>query len=448
MTIAAFCLGLAIGIAFSLWRQNRLYGQLRQLLGLLPTDAAKISLPLVSQLRRGIAQVNQYQQELEAELEFKEKLLEVAPIGYLQVDEENQLVWCNEPARQMLQIHRWEPAKRRLLLELVRSYELDQLIEQTRHQQQPSQQEWVFHPACADAAAMGEVRSLTLRAYCYPLLQGQVSVFLENRQPLVQLHQSRDAFVSDLAHEIRTPLTSIRLVAETLVTRLQLPMSRWVEQMLQETNRLINLVQDWLELSQLETDPNKHLAVKPVELYSLIHRVWQTLEPLARQKQLSLTYCGADSLWLRADESRLTQVFVNLFHNSIKYSPLQASIRVEVNVLSGEDTGILPVRQGVEINIIDSGPGFASGDLPRVFERLYRGDPSRAQPSKSSDVGSELRSPSISEGDSPISSGSGLGLAIVKQIIQAHGGLVKASNHPETGGACLEIQLPSEYVNP
>jgi two-component system phosphate regulon sensor histidine kinase PhoR len=448
MTIAAFCLGLAIAIAFSLWRQHRLYRQLRQVLGLLPRDAAEISLPLVSQLRRGIAQLNQYQQELEAELEFKEKLLEVAPIGYLQVDEENQLVWCNEPARQMLQIQRWEPAKTRLLLELVRSYELDQLIEQTRHQQQPSQQEWVFHPACADAASMGEVRSLTLRAYCYPLLEGQVSVFLENRQPLVQLHQSRDAFVSDLAHELRTPLTSIRLVAETLVDRLQPPMSRWVEQMLQETNRLSNLVQDWLELSQLETDPHKHLTPKPVELHSLIQRVWQTLEPLARQKELSLTYCGADSLWLKADESRLTQVFVNLFHNSIKYSPLKSSIRVEVTLLSGEDTSLSPVREGVEINIIDSGPGFASGDLPHVFERLYRGDPSRAQPPKSSDVGEDLRSPSVSEGDSPISSGSGLGLAIVKQIIHAHGGLVKASNHPETGGACLEIKLPSEYVNP
>jgi hypothetical protein len=67
-------------------------------------------------------------------------------VGYLQVDEENRLLWCNEQARQLLQIDRWEPGQLRLLLELVRSYELDQLIEQTRYRQQPDIREWVFHP--------------------------------------------------------------------------------------------------------------------------------------------------------------------------------------------------------------------------------------------------------------------------------------------------------------
>ena len=83
------------------------------------------------------------------------------------------------------------------------------------------------------------------------------------------------------------------------------------------------------------------------------------------------------------------------------------------------------------INIIDSGSGFASADLPYVFNRIYRGDTSRQRPHYMQ-IEEELST----------NQGSGLGLAIVKQIIQAHGGSVSAQNHPETGGAWLQIKLP------
>lgn len=427
MTFFAFLLGLGLGIGGWFWQQNQLNRKLRQMLDWSQADEAEVSLPLVSQLRRKIAQANQQCLDLEAQLRFQEHILQVAPVGYLQVDEENQLLWWNQQARQLLQVQRWEPGQVRLLLELVRSYELDQLIEQTRHKQRPSVKEWVFHPACSDAAAMGGVRSLALQAYSWPLPKGQVGVFLENQQPLLELSQSHQRWVSDLAHELRTPLTSIRLVAEALHSRLEPPWSRWVDQLLPETNRLISLVQNWLELSQLEVDSSKSLKCKSLELRSLIFSVWQTLEPLAKQKQLTLIYSGADTVWIKADESRLYRVFLNLFDNSIKYSSAEAAIRVEVNLLPKEDA-----PEQVHIDIIDSGSGFLEADIPHVFERLYRGDPSRArQPSTGS---SEEVTVSLTPG-------SGLGLAIVRQIVLAHGGTVKASNHPE-GGAWLEIELP------
>jgi len=93
-----------------------------------------------------------------------------------------------------------------------------------------------------------------------------VGVFLENRQPLVDLSQTRDRWVSDLAHELRTPLTSIRLVVETLQEQLQPPIRQWIDRLLPEVDRLINLVQSWLELSQLEANPSKQLNCQPVEL--------------------------------------------------------------------------------------------------------------------------------------------------------------------------------------
>lgn len=449
MTLLAFLLGLALGIGFWLWQRQRLQRQLKQMLGVLQTDASSTAMSVVSRLRQEITQANEHRSQLEERLQTWRRLLEVAPLGYLQVDEENRLLWCNEQARHLLQIDRWEPRQLRLLLELVRSYELDQLIEQTRHQQKPTIQEWVFHPPCLDGEAMGEVRSLTLRASSWPLPHGDVGVFLENRQPLIELAQSRNQWFSDLAHELRTPLTSIRLVAEALQGRLENPARRWVEQLLQETNRLINLIQNWLELSNLEKNPSKSLTYQSLELRSLIQSAWQTLEPLAQQKQLCLAYVGPDTLWIRADEARLTQVFLNLFDNSIKHSHRQGTIRVEVTateapVLDSEGTvDSLPFSNAsdqpdgdaspslIQIDMIDAGSGFADSDLPHVFKRLYRGDPSRQKSQGTSEPFTLVGS-----------SGSGLGLSIIQQIIQAHGGTVHARNHPETGGAWLQIKLP------
>ena len=423
MTLLAFFLGLAIGIGFWFWQKSQLNKKLLFLLRTFQSEDKEISLPILPRLRREFAIQQQQRQELQAQLQNWQHLLEIAPLGYLQVDEENQLLWCNEQARQLLGLERWEPGQVRLLLELVRSYELDYLIEQTRERQQPEVREWVFHPPCADAAAMSGLRSLTLRAFSWPLSEGQVGVFLENRQPLVDLSQASDRWVSDLAHELRTPLTSIRLVVENLQAQLELPMRGWVERLVPEVDRLIKLVQTWLELSQLEAKPSKQLSYKPVELRSLIQSVWHTLEPLAQPHHLSLTYSGPE-ICLKADESRLYRMFLNLLDNSIKYSPFQGTIRVAVNLLPSQDA-----PKQVQINIIDSGPGFPEADLPHVFERLYRGDSARA------------RQP-VSLEASPVSTGSGLGLAIVRQIILSHGGSVKARNHPETGGAWLQVEIP------
>ena len=444
MTIIAFLLGLAIGIGLWFWRRTLWHRQMQQILDLLETGGAEgTSLPIASRLRMGISLVKQQRQNQEILLQSWRQLLELAPIGYLHIDEENQLIWCNHQARQLLQIYRWESAQVRLLLEVVRSFELDQLIEETRQREQKCELEWLFHPAYKEATQFNQKRSpispepqvfskssntaIALKAYTVPLPHGQVGVFIENRQPLVELSQSRDRWVSDLAHELRTPLTSIRLVTENLQGRLQPPFSRWVEQMLPEINRLISLVQDFLELTHLEQNPSKYLHLTPVDLGELVDSVWQKLEPLTTQKELSLLKIQSKEIVLYADYARLTQVFLNLFDNSIKYSPIAGTIRCEINLLPNEDTAEI-----IQINIIDSGNGFAEPDLPYVFDRLYRGEPSRYR--QPLDAGSS--------NSASVSTGSGLGLAIVKQIILAHDGSIQAKNDPQTGGAWLQIELP------
>ncbi|MEH1888138.1 MAG: ATP-binding protein [Nostoc sp.] len=432
MLLLGFFLGLAVGIGFWVWQQVQLNRYLGRLLRPLTSHSDKMGLLLFPALRQEIAMVKQQRQDLQQSLQTYQDLLDFAPVGYLQVDEENQLLWCNQQAQEILYLQGWQPEQVRLLLELVRSYELDHLIEQTRDRQKPQTREWIFHPSCDDAAEMATIKSLALRASSLPLPNGQVGVFLENRQPLLDINQIRDRSFSDLAHELRTPLTSIRLVVETLQTRLEPPLNRWVNRLMQEVDRLINLVQSWLELTQMEANPNMQLQAKAVELRSLIASVWETLEPLAQRQHLSLAYSGPENLWIKADEARIYQVFLNLLDNSIKYSLPGTSIHVETKILSTKDNDrASPI---LEINLIDSGVGFSEADLPHVFERFYRGDKARTHsPQDGNSIGAIV--------------GNGLGLAIVEQILLAHGGSIKAMNHPETGGAWMQLQFHEVMAN-
>ena len=433
-----FAGGLLMGLLLGYWQkrssQKKLHQLLKELSGQSPEN---ISLPLSNRLRREMLRIQAHADQLQTQLELWQDLLEVAPIGYIQVDQENQLLWCNQQARQLLRLDRWQRGQTRLLLELVRSYELDQLIEQTRNSQQPQIREWVFQTTDFSDNSRNEPStqnctiSIALKGSSYPLPEDQVCVFLENQQPLVELSQQSDRLFSDLTHELRTPLTSIRLVAEALQTRLHPPERDWVEQMLQEANRLIRLIEDWLEISQLEKRPQQNLKTEYFALHSLITSAWETLKPLADQKQLQFMYQGEPDLFITADHSRLTQVFLNLFDNAIKYSPAKSKIWVHVILLASYR--INQPEDWVQINVIDHGSGLSKTDVLRVFDRLYRGDEI---------LGEKQESPELSTTGFQ-SSGTGLGLSITRQIILAHGGRIQAKNHPDTGGAWLQIELPN-----
>ncbi|MBU7586216.1 MAG: PAS domain-containing sensor histidine kinase [Nostoc sp. TH1S01] len=434
MFLLGLILGLAVGIGFWIWQQiqlNRYLGRVLQPY----SSSTDLALPLLPRLRQEIKTLQQQRQDLQQSLQTYQDLLDFAPIGYLQVDEENQLLWCNQQARETLYLQRWQPGQVRLLLELVRSYELDRLVEQTRDRQKPQTKEWLFHPSSDNPAELPTIKSMTLRASGLPLPNGQVAIFLENRQPLLDVNQKRDRSFSDLAHELRTPLTSIRLVAETLQHRLEPPLNRWVDRLMQEVDRLISLVQGWLELTQIEANPKMQLHLEPVEVRSLITSVWETLEPLAQRQHLSLHYSGPEDIWVKADQARIYQVFLNLLDNSIKYSSPSTNIQVEAKIKFSEDhhqnNSISPF---LEINLIDSGTGFSEADLPHIFERFYRGDKARTHsPLQDNSIGSIV--------------GNGLGLAIVRQILLAHGGSIKAMNHPQTGGAWMQLTLPEVVAN-
>ncbi|NJN86950.1 MAG: HAMP domain-containing histidine kinase [Leptolyngbyaceae cyanobacterium SL_7_1] len=430
---------------------------MRTLLSHLRSDGADASLLSVSQLSLAIARQQQIHQQLQQQLESYRQILYSAPLGYLQLDDENRLIWCNLAARALLEINRDYTAHTpRLLLELVRSYELDALIEETRSSEKPQRHDWVFYPVSPDPTQLSQQQPCALRGYGFPLLAGQVGIFLENRQEAVTLTQQRDRWASDVAHELKTPLTSIRLVAETLHSRLDPPLQGWVERLINETIRLSNLVQDLLDLSQIDLGYNQSLDLKIVNLSELVASAWLNLEPLTRKKQLHLDYQGPTDLLIQVDEARLYRVLINLLDNSIKYSPPWQTVRVQN---FDRSSGRKQLRSSSAGASRGNRPRsrFPDEALPYVFERFYRADPARSQrliqnpyqscPLVSSEEANSGPVKDIAEHYTPSPelhprNSSGLGLAIVKQIVEAHGGSVHAQNHPETGGAWIEVLLP------
>ncbi|MGQ9865919.1 MAG: sensor histidine kinase [Pseudanabaenaceae cyanobacterium] len=343
--------------------------------------------------------------------------LTAAPIGYLEVDADNRLVRCNDQGRSLLGVDSAEEG--RLLLQSIRSYELDRLIAETRQLGRSLQRQWTFRRVTPDPLHPVAPKDIPLRGTSLVLPGGHIGIFLEDRAAEVAFLAQRDRWTSDMAHELKTPLTSMRLVTEMLQSKSPAELHPWFERLLAEVSRLTDLVHDLLELSKLDTQTPLLLRQGILDLVATVREAWQSLEPLARAKNVRLLCEGAERVWVRGDASRLHRLFLNLLDNALAYSPPSQVIWVQV----------APVDDlTVQVDVVDAGPGFPPESLPRVFERFFRADPSRTRGERSG--------------------GSGLGLAITQQIVQAHQGEIVARNHPETGGAWLQVRLPIRCAEP
>lgn len=439
VAVIAYLMGLLTGVLLMAWHWRR---QKRRLLVLTQTHSWQAALGRLHQLLTDQPQQQLQLDDLGHSRDTLEQILQAAPVGYLQVDDENQLIWCNHEASRLLRINQplTGPVPRpRLLLEVARSYELDALIDQARQTQTPCRQEWMLYQISPDPMHPKDAPTYPLRGYALPLKQGQVGVFLENRQEAALLTQQRDRWTSDVAHELRTPLTSIRLVAETLQSRVDPEQRSWLDRLVNETIRLGNLVEDLLKLSRLQTDQLQGLHLTLVDLPQLIESTWQSLEPLAAVKHIHLNYSGPPQYQAKLDKTLFHRVLLNLIDNAIKHSPPESLIYVQLatSAPGGPTRSLAP--NGFTLDVIDQGSGFNARDLPYVFDRFYRADPSRSRP-----LSLTTGSPSTTiEAGEEINQGTGLGLAIVSQIIAAHGGTIRAANHPDWGGGVLSLTIPS-----
>lgn len=210
---------------------------------------------------------------------------------------------------------------------------------------------------------------------------------------LKKLEQMRKDFVANVSHELKTPVTSIKGFAETLMDGAknnEETLEAFLSIILKESDRLQSLVQDLLELSKIEQQGFR-LNLQPLDIHKLLEEVIELLTGKALAKKIKIEFNGfPDQVFINGDIDRLKQVFINLISNSINYTPANG----EVNVTLEDD------EKYVRVHVEDSGVGIENEEIPRIFERFYRVDRARSRNS----------------------GGTGLGLAIVKHLVEAHHG--------------------------
>lgn len=247
----------------------------------------------------------------------------------------------------------------------------------------------------------------------YGQFGGIVKGINEMASELSRMEIMRQDFISNVSHEIQSPLTSIRGFARALQdTELSMESRRHYLDIIEaESGRLSRLSDNLLKLSALEAE-DVPFETRPYRLDKQLREMILASEPQWLGKDIEVE-AELEETVVYAVQDLMSQVWTNLLHNSIKFTPQGGQIDVRLQAIG----------QGIEVEVRDSGIGIAEEELPRIFERFYKADKAR----------------SASGG------GSGLGLSLVKKIIDLHGGRVTVTSRPGEGTACV-VWLPQPQL--
>ena len=229
---------------------------------------------------------------------------------------------------------------------------------------------------------------------------------------LNRMEDSRRSFVANVSHELRSPMTSMRGYVQAMLdgTISQADMPRYLQIVMDETQRLTDLVRDLLDLSRLESGKFP-LSKAPFDLNELVRRTLINFEGRIDAKRIQVDVDLADDpLYVLGDANRISQVVTNIVDNAVKFMP-------------DDGAGVLRVctsREGrnVRVRIANNGPCIHEKDLPYIFERFYKADKAHTS-----------------------GGGTGLGLSICQRIMQQHGSVIVAESAP--GNTAFEFTLPA-----
>ena len=343
-------------------------------------------------LRERMETADRQRAELDAVLSSMEE-------GVLAVDRDGRVISLNRAAAELFSVEA-QTARGREIGEVVCNPQLQECV--ARMLEGPA-------PFCEDVtlSAHGERHLLVSATGLRDGRGGEAGALLvlEDVTELRRLERVRSDFVANVSHEIRTPVTSIKGYAETLLSDAKEdPESRdrFLEIIARQADRLAALVDDILSLARLErSESSGDTELERIAASAVMEGAIQACAPKAADRQVRISVsCPAD-LEMDANSALVEQALLNLLDNAVKFSESGGEVRMEAQ---SDGTG-------VSVSVADTGPGIAPDHQARIFERFYR----------------------VDRGRSRAMGGTGLGLAIVKHIMSLHAGTVEVESEPGRG---------------
>ena len=224
--------------------------------------------------------------------------------------------------------------------------------------------------------------------------------------------QTREEFVSNVSHELKTPIASMKVLADSLLLQEEVPAELYRDFMTDisgELDRETQIINDLLTLSRLDHVSSDDLSLQKVDIGALIEGILKRLRPLAQQRNIELVYESMREVNAEADPIRLSLALTNLVENAIKYNHENGWVKVVCDA----------DYRYAYIRVADSGIGIPQEALPHVFERFYRVDKARSRER----------------------GGTGLGLSIASSIVLMHGGAIRVSSTPGEGST-FTVRIP------
>ena len=246
------------------------------------------------------------------------------------------------------------------------------------------------------------------------VISGGLGYFLAGRtlEPIKEMVDEQNRFISDSSHELRTPLTSLKTAMEVALRDKKLSLQKskkLISENIAEVNKLQSLSDQLLRLAQYEK-PNGNLKFEKVSLVKIIEEAVRKIAPLAKQKQISIKK-DLKEIEINGNKDSLIDLFVILLDNAVKYSASQKIIEIKTEKTDGY----------VMASVKDQGIGVSEKDLPHIFDRFFRADSARSKNK---------------------TDGYGLGLSIAKKIVEAHRGTISAESKLGNG-SIFTVRLTS-----
>ena len=242
-----------------------------------------------------------------------------------------------------------------------------------------------------------------------------INTFNQVLERLRAIDQSRQEFVSNVSHELKTPITSMRVLADSLISGDNVPVDiyrEFMQDISDEIDRETKIINDLLTLVRMDKNATE-LNISQVNINNLVEQILKRVRPIAKTRLIEIIFESFRPVTADVDETKLSLAVTNLVENGVKYNNDGGWVRVSVNA----------DHKYFYIKVSDSGVGIPKDAQARIYERFYRVDKARSRET----------------------GGTGLGLAITQNVVKLHHGGIKLNSTPGEGTTFL-VRIPLKYI--